>query len=219
MALKADYCTSAELKAFMKVTDAVTDAQIALAITSASRAVDQVAGRSFGQDDPAVARYYSATPGTGSRHLYGTLDPFAGRWTVDPDADISSTTGLTVKTDGDDDGTFETTLTIDTDFRLWPYNAAADSRPWERIVLTAGGTLPVALRGIEVTAKWGWISVPADIKLATMIQAQTILKGGRDSPLGIAGSPDFGNEMRLSTKLHPNAAELVRPYVKLWAVA
>lgn len=217
MALKADYCTSAELKAFMRITDTVDDTAVALAITSASRAVDQVAGRSFGQDDPAVARYYSATPGSGAFHPPGRQDPFAGRHTVDTD-DISTATSLVVKVDADDDGTFETTLTISTDFRLWPYNAAADGRPWERIVLTAGGSLPTVLRGIEVTAKWGWVTVPSDIKLATEIQAQTILRGGRDSPLGIAGSPEFGNELRLSTKLHPNAAELIRPYVKMWAV-
>lgn len=218
MALKADYCTASELKVFMRINDTADDTAIGLAITSASRAIDQVTGRAgFGQDDPAVARYYSVNP-DGSCHR-NRNDPFYGRHTVDPDADISSVTGLTVKTDGDDDGTFETTLTINTDFRLWPYNAAADSRPWERIVLTAGGSFPTALRTIEVTAKWGWSAVPSDIKLATEIQAQTILKGGRDSPLGIAGSPDFGNELRLSTKLHPNAAELVRPYVRQWAFA
>lgn len=218
MALRADYCTASELKAFMRITDTADDTAIGLAITSASRAIDQVAGRSFGQDDPAIARYYSATRGSGSSHPAGTNDPFAGRWTLDVD-DVSTTTDLVVKTDSADDGTFETTLTINTDYRLWPYNAAADGRPWERIVLTAGGSLPTYLRAIEVTAKWGWTAVPSDIKLATQIQAQTILKGGRDSPLGIAGSPDFGNEMRLSTKLHPNAAELVRPYVKIWGVA
>lgn len=217
MALKADYCTATEFKVWARIADAADDVAIGLAITSASRDVDQVAGRSFGQDDPAVARYYSLTA-DGHYHR-NRNDPFYGRYTVDPDADISATSGLTVKVDNDDDGTFETTLTINTDFRLWPYNAAADSRPWERIVLTAGGSLPTPLRTIEVTAKWGWAAVPSDIKLATEVQAQTILKGGRDSPLGIAGSPDFGNELRLSTKLHPIAAELVRPYVKHWAFA
>lgn len=213
MALRADYCTAAELKAFMRVDDTVDDVPIGLAVTAASRAVDQVANRAFGLDEPAVARIAKA-----SYHPIRS-DEFYGRWTIDPDADISSVTGLVVKTDSDDDGTFETTLTITTDYRLWPYNATADGRPWERIVLTAGGTAPAGIRPVEVTAKWGWAAVPADIKLATEIQAQTILRGGRDSPLGIAGSPEFGNEMRLSTKLHPLAAELVRPYVKIWGVA
>lgn len=217
MALKSDYCTAVEFRTWARISDAVDDTAIGLAITSASRAIDQVTGRSFGQDDPAVARYYSlAADGMYHRN---PADPFYGRYTIDTDADISSTTGLTVKTDLDDDGVFETTLTINTDFRLWPYNAAADSRPWERIVLTSGGTLPTPLRTIEVTAKWGWTAVPSEVKFATEIQAQTMLKGGRDSPLGIAGSPDFGNEMRLSTKLHPEAAEAIRHLVKLWAFA
>lgn len=208
-----DYCTADELKAFMRISDTVDDVPVGLAVTAASRAVDQLANRAFGQDDPAVARIAKASyhPAPG--------DEFYGRWTVDPDADISDTDGLVVKTDADDDGVFETTLTLDVDYRLWPYNAAADGRPWERIVLTAGVAAPVGLRPVEVTAKWGWAAVPDDIKLAAEIQAQTILRGGRDSPLGIAGSPEFGNELRLSTKLHPLAAERVRPYVKVWGVA
>lgn len=213
MALRADYTSVADLKVFMRIEDTTDDAAITLAVTAASRAVDRAANRSFGQDDPAVARIAKATyhPSQG--------DEFYGRWTVDPDADISTTTSLVVKTDSNDDGVFETTLTLNTDYRLWPYNAPADGRPWERIVLAAGGTGPAGIRPVEVTAKWGWAAVPPDIKLATQIQAQTILRGGRDSPLGIAGSPEFGNEMRLSTKLHPLAAELVANYFKIWGVA
>lgn len=212
----ADYCTSAELKAFMRITDTADDNQVALAVTAASRMIDQAAGRAFGQDDPAVARYYDTFTDT-NLHPAGSPDPFAGRWALET-LDISTTTGLVVKVDQDDDGTFETTLTINTDFRVWPWNAAADSRPYERIVLTSGGSFPSWLRTVEITAKWGWAAVPTAIKNATLIQAQTILKGGRESPLGIAGSPDFGNDLRLQTKLHPVAAEAVRPYFKMWGV-
>lgn len=214
--LLADYCTSADLKAFMRIADTVDDTQIALAVTAASRMIDQAAGRSFGQEDPATARYYDTLTDT-TWHPPGTLDTFAGRWALEVD-DISTTTSLVVKVDQGDDGVFETTLTINTDFRLWPWNAAADGRPYERIILISGGSFPSMLRTVEVTAKWGWSAVPSAIKNAALIQAQTILKGGRESPLGIAGSPDFGNELRLQTKLHPVAAEAVRPYVKLWAV-
>lgn len=215
MALRADYCSLEELKAFMRIPDEDTadDVELELAITTASRDVDVTANRSFGLDDPAVARIAKAT------YHPSMTDEFWRRWTVDLPADISSTTGLVVKVDGDDDGAFETTLTLTTDYLLYPWNAAADGMPWERIVLTGGVSAPRGIRPVEVTAKWGWAAVPDPIKLATKIQAQSIVRGGRDSPLGVAGSPEFGNEMRLSTKLHPDAALAIRDYVKLWGVA
>lgn len=202
MALLADYCTSAELKAYLRITGAEDDAQVALAITSASRVIDQAAGRAFGIDDTPVARVF--TPGS----AVDAIDL----------PDIASLTGLVIKTDTAGDYSYSTTLDA-ADYRLEPLNALVDGRPWDRISWTTGITIPTSAAGLQVTAKWGWPAVPTAIKNACLIQAGTILKGGRDSPLGIAGSPEFGNEMRLSTRLHPIAAELVRPYENVWAVA
>lgn len=211
MPLVADYASVAELKSFLRITDTQDDTELGYAVSAASRAIDQAANRHFGQDASPTARYYSGDVAV-------TGGEFGGRASL-PVEDISVAAGLVVKTASSEDGTFDTTLVVNTDYRLWPWNAAAEGRPWERIVLAPGGGWNRFLRGVEVTAQWGWPSVPVPIKYATLVQAGTILKGGRDSPLGIAGSPDFGNELRLSTKLHPIAAEVVRPYIRTWAFA
>jgi hypothetical protein len=54
-----DYITTAELKSFLGINDAIDDAQLAIAITAASRAVDRVTNRQFGQVAAAEARLYT----------------------------------------------------------------------------------------------------------------------------------------------------------------
>jgi hypothetical protein len=210
VALLDDYVTLTQLKSFLRITDTADDTELGFAITAASRAVDQATNRHFGQDAAVTARYY--TVGQPDK-----LNGFDGRWNVET-ADISTVTGLLVKSDTDDDGTFETSLTIDTDFRLWPWNAAAESRPWERIVLMAGGSFPVQLRTVEVTAKFGWASVPTAIKQATLMQASRFFSR-RNAPFGIAGSPEMGSELRLLAKVDPDVMVIVAPYKRLWAWA
>ncbi|MGH7426553.1 MAG: phage gp6-like head-tail connector protein [Candidatus Methylomirabilales bacterium] len=218
MALITDYVTVAEMKGFLRITDTVDDTELAFAVTAASRTIDQAANRHFGQEDPATARYYTATaPASVTRNGRVPTDLFFGRWNLETD-DISTTTSLVVKTDQDDDGVFETTLVLNTDFRLWPYNAPGESRPFERIVLASSGSFPVHPRGVEITAKWGWTSVPSLIRQAARIQAARLSKR-RDSPFGVAGSPEMGNELRLLAKLDPDVAVLVRAHERLWGWA
>lgn len=205
MALLTTYCSAAELKHLLRIEtlDTSDDAEIALAIEAASRAIDLATNRQFGVDAAPVARYYDPPP-AGIKFLL-----------VD---DISTVTGLTVKVDRNDDGVFEETLTISTDFRLWPWNAAADSRPWEYVVLRTGFTWPTHERSVEVTAAFGWLSVPTAIKQAALIQANRFFKR-RDAAFGVAGSPELGSELRLLQKLDPDVAVIVQPYKKWWAIA
>lgn len=212
MPLITDYSTVAELKAFLRITDSADDAELAVALTAASRAIDQATNRAFGQTDPAVARYYTWEEG---RRPNGP--PWEGRHRLDVD-DISTTTGLVVKVDEDDDGVYETTLTVNTDFQLWPWNAAAESRPWEQIVLRPNVTFPTHLRAVEVTAKFGWATVPTEVEQAAQIQAARFFSR-RNSPYGVAGSPDLGNELRLLAKVDADVEVLLRRVRKEWFVA
>jgi hypothetical protein len=59
---------------------------------------------------------------------------------------------------------------------------------------------------------------PAPVKLACMLQASRLVKR-RDSPFGVAGSPEFGSELRLLSKLDPDVENLLRPYRIPWTVA
>jgi hypothetical protein len=97
--------------------------------------------------------------------------------------DISTTTGLIVKTDPAGDGTFATTLTIGTDFIVQPSNAADRTPVWPytELVIPASSTsyFPECGRrpGVQVTAKFGWPAVPDDVAMAWLLRAGNLFDG------------------------------------------
>lgn len=201
MTLSPDYCTTAELRAFVGETGTSQDANLALAVTAASRAVDHATDRQFGVLTSAVARYY--TPVWSSA---------LGRWIANID-DLQTITSLVVKSDTDNDGVYETTIT---DYRLYPLNAAAAGSPWSSIVFGTGASTSSLPGTLEVTALSGWTAVPSAVKAATLIQAARFFKR-KDSPYGVAGSPDMGNEMRLLARVDPDVAVMLAPY-RVWTM-
>ena len=207
-----DYCELADIKAALSISDTNDDTMLSLAITAASRAIDGYTNRAFGQDDTAVARYYAAETtvyqSTPQTRIY--TDAYPSRLLVD---DISTSTGLVVKTDTDADGVFETTLVLNTDFYLGPVNAAADGQPWTYLELAPNTTqyFPSWTRGVEVTALFGWASIPTAVKQACVIQAARTFSR-KNSPYGIAGSPEMGNELRLLASLDPDVRVLLGQY-------
>jgi hypothetical protein len=205
MALYSDYCTLAELKAYLRIGDTGDDVELPFAITAASRAVDRACNRQFGQITTAEARYY-----TWEKYLVEGRSALAV-------FDLYTVTDLAVAFDPGADGTYEETVTISTDFDLYPWNAAVDSRPWTHVVLQPDSAFrfPVNPRGVRVTARFGWTAVPTTIKQATLLQASRFFTR-RNSPYGIAGSPDMGSEMRLLARLDPDVAVMVGPYRRQW---
>jgi hypothetical protein len=209
----SDYASSADLKAYLGITDTVDDAQIALAVTAASRAIDRACGRSFGVDSAVATREYRRF----ARQGWPSFSPFQ-RPSLTPlsVADISSTTGLIVEAaDGHDFSPSYTTLTIDDDFKLLPLNADADGRPWTHIAFNPDSVTHSAL-AVKVTALFGWSAVPVTVKEATLIQASRFLKR-RDAPFGVAGSPDLGSELRLLAKVDPDVDVMLGDYKRRWA--
>jgi len=203
MAITNGYTTLVAMKNFLSIVDSTDDTLLEGLIESASRSIDRIANRRFYADSSASARSYRA-----NNNIFVYVD------------DISSTTGLVVKTDDDGDGTFETTLTINTDFLVDPLTASALGRPFTQ--LTMVNTLNVwpvypglfsnGLRpGVEVTAKWGWPSVPDDIETACQILTADLYKR-KDSPGGILGLGDLG-AIRMSP-LGRDVTAMVRAYKK-----
>lgn len=192
-----DYATLAEMHAHLRIPDADTadDTEIGVAITSASRAIDHDTRRQFGLTGSAVARVYTYVG-----------ESIEGRLSLAID-DVQTTTGLAVALDLNYDGTFETSLTNGTDYDLWPWNAAADGKPWTHVVLrpTTSAWFPFFARGVQVTANYGWSAVPSVVKTATRIQAARFFTR-RDSTYGIAGSPQVGSELRLLDRLDPDVS-------------
>lgn len=195
MAITNGYCTLAELKATMRITDSVDDAILEPAIEAASRSIDARTNRRFYADANASARVYIAN----------------SSYSVQVD-DISSTTGFVVQTDTDDDGTFDTTLTSGVDFQTAPLNALA--KGWPITSLEAVDTLwPVSSRYrplVQVTARWGWPgAIPDAINQACLLLAGRLVRR-YDSPLGVAGFGDLGAMM--VRRVDPDIDVMLEPY-------
>ena len=199
MAISNGYTTVATFQSYTGMATITADETVNIekAIESASRSIDRMTNRRFWADANATARQYRATD------FY--------RLFVD---DISSTSGLIVKTDTGGDGTFETTLTLNTDYILDPVNAPQLERPFT-IVTMVGTTLfpsPVNLRpGVQVTAKFGWYNgtPPDDIEEACLILSTDLVKRA-SSVGGVLGLSELG-AIRMSP-LGRDVQAMVRPY-------
>lgn len=195
MTITNGYITLAGLKNYLKIDDSVEDALLEQIIESASRSIDRIANRRFYLDANVSARTYRPR--------------VVERVIVD---DIGSTTGLVVKTDPDGTGTYQTTLTLNSDYIVEPTNALVQGRPINIITIvgSTGFSYPVnAWPQAQVTAKWGWPSVPDDIEQATYILSADLYKR-KDSIGGVLGLSELG-AIRMSP-LGRDIAAMVRAY-------
>ena len=157
-----EYASVTELKTWLGISGSDQDASLAIVAAAASRAIDQYCQRRFYADGSATARYYTARGGL-----------------VETD-DISTTTGLVVKYDGDADRTYETTLAADdpttTGYQLEPLNADTihEGQPWWLIRGIGATSFPSHVGGVEVTADWGWPAIPTPIKQAALVHSASL---------------------------------------------
>jgi hypothetical protein len=203
MAVVNGYATLAEAKGFLSISDSVDDTLLENMIEAASRSIDRIANRRFYLDSTASARQYRVSSPV---ILYTD--------------DIGTTSGLIVQTDDDGDGVFETTLTLNTDYIMDPLTALSLGRPFTQItIVSTSKTFPIfpglfqnGLRpGVQVTARFGWPSVPDDINQACLILTADLYKR-KDSPGGILGLGDLG-AIRMSP-LGRDVTQIVRAYRK-----
>jgi len=204
MAWAPDYATASEMKAYTYISDTVDDTQISLALTAASRAIDDFVHRQFGQVASAEARYYQ------SEWDYATAS-----WYVELD-DLQDATGFQVLTDSAGDLSWASEVTS-TYYRLRPLNAAARGRPWTHLEILGRSPVP-ATSEVKVTGLWGWSSVPSEVKQACLLQASRIL-ARRQSPFGIAGASPEGPEIRLLSRLDVDVELQITGLRRTWSVA
>lgn len=181
-------------------SNALSETLLERAIEAASRAVDTYTNRRFWQDATVATRTYRPV-------LSNMLE-------VD---DISTATGLLVKSDNDTDGVYETTWTLGTDFQLEPLNADANGESWSQVSAVGSKTFPISGRRatVQVTAQFGWATIPKDVESATLLKAAALL-ARKDSPNGVAGFDGFGGAVRISRN-DPHVMELLEPFVRLYA--
>ena len=196
MAITNGYATLAEAKAYLSIADSIDDTMLESMVEAASRSIDNIAGRRFYLDASASARLYRGT------------NPYI--LTVD---DFGSTTGLALALDTGGDGTYETTLTYNVDYVVEPFNAVAMGKPYTQITLVGGQLLPWLLPNlrpsVQMTAKWGFPTVPDDISQACLILTADMYKR-KDSVGGNLGISELG-AIRMSP-LGRDIAAMTRAY-------
>lgn len=193
MAINNGYCTLAEVKAALRLSDNADDGLIEKAIEGASRRIDGVTGRWF----------------------YKTASTAVSQYPVDSyNVSVSdmANTSITVKTDDDGDGTFENTWTQGTDYQLEPLDAGLNGRPYRRIVAIGGKTFPLQYNPdpalVQVTAQWGWNAVPDDVREAAILLS---IRGFAryNAALGVVGFADMAIQVRA---VDPDVRDLLAPY-------
>jgi hypothetical protein len=203
MTISNGYATRNQVKAALRIgtADTLDDDLIDNCVGAASRLIDGYCNRKFWQSGTA-SRVYQAEDS-----FYCSIDDIAG-------------TAITLKTSSQADGTFDVTWKV-SDYQLEPLNGNLDGLTWSYDKIRAVGDylFPTVNANygeqalVQVTAVFGWPSVPEPITQATIIQASRIFKR-YDSPLGVAGFGDLG-AIRVSRFLDPDMAQLVEPYRRM----
>ena len=204
MPITNGYATRNQVKAALRIgtADTLDDDLIDNCVGAASRLIDGYCNRRFWQTGTAEARVFQAEDS-----FYCSIDDIAG-------------TALTLKTSSQSDGTFDVTWKV-SDYQLEPLNGNLDGLTWSYDKIRAVGDylFPTVNANygeqalVQVTAIFGWPSVPEPVTQATIIQASRIFKR-YDSPLGVAGFGDLG-AIRVSRFLDPDMAQLVEPYRRM----
>ena len=193
MAIVNGYCTLQELKNALGITDAIDEVSLNNAINATSRMIDDYTNRFFYKDGTTaspVVRYY--TP--------------VDMWQLYTDDFVSVSQ---VATDDNFNQTWDTVWAAD-DIMIEPINNPRRGWPYNRILAIGSYIFPANLpQSVKVTGVWGWSAVPPEVNSACLIQASRLFNR-RQSPFGIAGSPDIGT-VRLLSRLDADVEALLRP--------
>ena len=197
MAINQGYCTLAQIKAATRITDAIDDALLEMAVESASRLIDAECDRNF----------YSG--GTATRDFIPN-----DYYVVDTD-DLTSI--VSVKLDDAGNRDFPVTLAI-SDYQTEPVNqkVSGNAFPITRLRMVGDYLLPIwgKQATVRIEGVYGFTPTPIQVTQACVIQAGRIFKRN-DSFLGVAGFGDLG-AIRVG-KVDPDVSMLIRPFKKFAA--
>ena len=197
MAITNGYCTLAQIKAATRITDAIDDALLEMAVESASRLIDAECDRNF----------YSG--GTATRDFIPN-----DSYVVDTD-DLTSI--VSVKLDDAGNRDFPVTLAV-SDYQTEPVNqkVSGNAFPITRLRMVGDHLLPIwgKQATVRIEGVYGFSPTPIQVTQACVIQAGRIFKRN-DSFLGVAGFGDMG-AIRVG-KVDPDVSMLIRPFKKFAA--
>jgi hypothetical protein len=154
---------------------------------AAARAVDDFCNRQFGQ---------LAAPATFTYEARKAARLADGTWVLPVD-DVQDITAATVTVDG------VAVAAGAAGYRWWELNAVAKGYPY-----TALRFAERPYGDVELFAKFGWTAVPAAVPAAVRFQVNRWFVR-RESPYGVAGSPEAGSEVRLGARLDPDTRTIL----------
>lgn len=208
MSITNGYCTLAELKAWLDITDTNDDGELEAVIEAASRWIDDMTGRRF--YSATEARYYTAD---NPNWLY--IDDIA-RGTDGPLI-------ITLKTDSDGDGTYETTWSA-SDYVTKPRNPVLVGTTYQIPVTslevnkrTGDYSFPVSVQdGVQVSAPFGYSGqAPPPVKTACLMASARFWKR-KDSIFGLAGVAQLGVQaVQVKISADPDILSLLKPFRKV----
>lgn len=194
MAIVNGYATLEELEAWTGEKGSSLTPIYEQAVETASRQIDAFCAR----------RFY---PAADEARVFDVA--VTGDVTIDDATEVTA-----VATDDNRDGTFETAWSASDWQAIAPRTYGAEQWPYRRIRAVGSRSWPAPRCGgrvglVEVTADWGWDTVPDAVHQACLVQASRLLKR-RDSPEGVAGFGEFG-VVRV-TRVDADVEALLMPY-------
>jgi hypothetical protein len=196
MALTNCYITLEDMRGRAGIGDHLDDGTLDGAINAACRAIDLHVGYFFFDATTASALVFEA-----SDEYCLDVQPF------------STTTGLVIATDDNGDATFETTWAA-ADYELVPMRSAPFGITAYNKIRGLNRMFPTGLarrRTVQVTARWGFSSVPDTIKEAAKILATDLWKQ-KDTPFGLStATVEFGG-LRVPNDMFRRLESLVGPF-------
>jgi len=187
------YCTLAQVKAALRLTDNADDTLLESAIQSASRRIDGYCNRWFYKTNQTAVQVYPA-----SIYECGVLNDIAN-------------SSVTVKIDSLGDGSYATTWTQGQQYQLEPLNTAITGKPYRRIVCINGYSFPFANDKplVQVTAQWGWNAIPSDVEQACILLSMRQF-ARLNAALGVVGFADMAIQVRA---VDPDVRDLLQQFV------
>ena len=198
--MSSSYITITELKNTAELAGvSFADYDATMAISAASRGIDEYTGRRFDSDvtGATITRYYSP-----QEPQYLSIDDLV--------------TAATVASDLTGTGVFDTIWVANRDYVLAPLNAAADGWPYEQIRPhpASAQRFPAWPRSVAVTGQWGWpTAIPDNVREATTILAIRLLKRAREAPFGVVNLGIEGSAVRIS-RTDPDVCFLLDNWIR-----
>ena len=184
------YCTVAEVKLELGITDSVDNDRIDRIVHAVSRQIDDFAGADI--QPLSQTRYYRAS----------------SPWTVNTDP-FTALTSVAFDSAGD----WSTYSSITTAYAS-PFNASGKGKAYTEVILSplSSNLFPMHERGVQVVATFGYgATAPLVVKEACIMQSSLVYRHQVSGGAPITGGAEFSGPI-IQAGLHPMVRRMLEPY-------